>query len=438
MRRCIKLLLFVVILLFLEEHAFAQRSGSGTFSGPNMCGDVVGQISQQTYCIDQTSGSLNVWNGSAYQLLSGTGAGFSSNTNVNTLITNTNTGSAAQGSYLLQNDTGHRGGLSMDSSGWATPVGTPVPPTYVQKPDQLLVTTNAVNGIANIATNPTVYTPPLGYSPFTWSAQLYQGGIQNFAGLTSQGGVDSQAVAFSVANPQPGKGSYAAVYVSNDSGAPGGSHYLVQQIESSNNTDNGPPDSALIQTSASNGLYVYSLSGQVTLSGTPTLTEQVGGTSIGQYSATGLNILTGSLFKGGKNMFNTGTWTPSFGCTGGNPSIGGAGPSGTWIATGNLVFFTGVSYWSTASGGSGGSFIGGLPGNNLWGESGQGGTHVWATVTNGNITRGRLLATVMQGENFIRFYDSPVAGDYLVPWTCANTWANTPSGFFVNGYYQYQ
>lgn len=65
-----KLLCLLAFLLILEDHALAQRSGAGQFAGPNACGDVIGQIAQQTYCFDWATGSLNVWS-SGYLQISG-------------------------------------------------------------------------------------------------------------------------------------------------------------------------------------------------------------------------------------------------------------------------------------------------------------------------------------------------------------------------------
>jgi hypothetical protein len=51
--------------------AWAQRSGNGLFQGASICSDVTGQIANQTFCLDYSSGTLSVWNGSSYQLLTG-------------------------------------------------------------------------------------------------------------------------------------------------------------------------------------------------------------------------------------------------------------------------------------------------------------------------------------------------------------------------------
>jgi hypothetical protein len=75
MKRVIKCLFLLMFLWFFEEllvpYAYAQRSGNGLFQGTNSCSDVVGQVAKQTYCLDYTTGTLMVWNGTAYQTIGG-------------------------------------------------------------------------------------------------------------------------------------------------------------------------------------------------------------------------------------------------------------------------------------------------------------------------------------------------------------------------------
>lgn len=69
------LLLVCLLVLFSGERAFAQRTGPGLFLGSGPCSDVTGQVTNQSYCMDYSTGALYVWDGAKWAPISGNGVG---------------------------------------------------------------------------------------------------------------------------------------------------------------------------------------------------------------------------------------------------------------------------------------------------------------------------------------------------------------------------
>jgi hypothetical protein len=267
---------------------------------------------------------------------------------------------------------------------------------------------------------------------------------REIVGFSTDGGASGQASAISVIQPKltSGTGLYSAVYVdycdpvatANCSGP--NDSYLVMQ-------NNGPgstvatPLSALIQTSAKAGLQINSLIANQPLGlysgGQVTINSQAS-------SSPGLNILTGSLYLNGANQFQTGTWTPTFACASGNPTIGGGGTQGYWAAVGNMVFVSAHMGWSSASGGSGQGEVGGLPFPVI--DSTGNGTLVGdilfdnaAPASGGS----RMIGSLFNGNSVLQTYETNFGSmGYLYPLPCANLYANSPSNARFNGWYRYR
>lgn len=99
------ILLVCLLVLFSGEQALAQRAGPGLFLGAGPCSDVTGQVTDQTYCMDYSSGALYVWDGAKWQPISGNGTtSFNGGTNLS--LTNTSNGTAAQAYSLWSNGSG--------------------------------------------------------------------------------------------------------------------------------------------------------------------------------------------------------------------------------------------------------------------------------------------------------------------------------------------
>lgn len=147
-------LLVILLILFSGEQVWAQRTGPGLFMGPGMCSDVSGQVTQQTYCLDYSSGGLLVWNGSQWVPISGN-VTQSLNTAVGMTVTNINAGTNAQAAYFASNGTS-TAGMSITGTGSAFP-NPPYPPdeAYFQSSGSngLLIYANNGSGVIKFATN---------------------------------------------------------------------------------------------------------------------------------------------------------------------------------------------------------------------------------------------------------------------------------------------
>lgn len=156
-------------------------------------------------------------------------------------LTNTGTGANADSTYYIGNDLAHYAAFQLTNTGF-TAAGPEV------LGDTMVLGTSAANGIVfNVA-------PTTVNEGYLW----WQGGTKIMS-LTGFGGVDGQATGLSVSAPNPGKGSYAGVYVGND--LPG--HYAVMQLNSSTNTDNGCSDCAIFQTQSAGGTHINGLQGNL-------------------------------------------------------------------------------------------------------------------------------------------------------------------------------
>lgn len=147
-------LLVILLVLFSGERVWAQRTGPGLFMGPGMCSDVSGQVTQQTYCLDYSSGGLLVWNGSQWVPISAN-LTQSLNTAVGMTVTNTNAGTSAQAAYFASNGTSTVG-MSMTGTGSTFP-NPPYPPDegYFQSTGSngLMIYANNGAGVIKFAAN---------------------------------------------------------------------------------------------------------------------------------------------------------------------------------------------------------------------------------------------------------------------------------------------
>jgi hypothetical protein len=178
-------------------------------------------------------------------------------------------------------------------------------------------------------------------------------------------------------------------------------------------------------------------------------TQLLGGLQLG--SPTGgnegvgtINVATG-YWLNGVDQFRTGTWTTVMGCSGGNPTFGGlSGNVGYWTTVGNMLFYQSGGTWGTSTGGSGNSQLQGLPYPAIdttgdQGNLGWRGDVVISNASPSNAADTRILATVANGSSVVQLHETNFGSTgYLVPLPCANAWPNTPSGYWINGYYRYQ
>jgi hypothetical protein len=198
--------------------------------------------------------------------------------------------------------------------------------------------------------------------------------------------------------------------------------------------------SAQIVQMASNGFAVFGNNG-LTVGSTFSPARIATISATGSTSLPGIELDIGSLFIANQNMFQHGTWTPTLSCDT-NPVLTTGSIIGNWWTAGNIVFFFGQVYWnSVTTPGAGNAFIGGLPFPAVGTGGGQGGMEQSGlTITNASVSGGnRILATIYNGDNYILLYETgSTGGDWLNRLPCANAWANTPSGMFINGWYAYQ
>jgi hypothetical protein len=233
-----------------------------------------------------------------------------------------------------------------------------------------------------------------------------------------------------IANSTAGANAYTVIYLNND--AP---HYAAIQLGSTTATASGfPGDSFVVGTNGANGLFINSAAA------TAPISFYVGGNDISRISSTGLNILTGSLYLNSANQFQTGTWTPTFACASGNPTMTSASSQGYWAAVGNMVWVSAHMGWTGATGGSGQGEVGGLP-FPVIDTTGNGTLVADILFDNASNPNGgtRMLGSWFNGNSFLQVYETNFGGaGYLWPLPCANLYSNSPSNARFNGWYRYR
>jgi hypothetical protein len=353
------LLLVLCFFWFFEEPALAQRSGTGLFQGASMCSDVVGQVTNQTYCLDYTTGSLSVWNGTAYTLLGGNNTPFNINAAVATALRNNNSGTNAQSVLYFYNDltptTQSYAAIGLTSSGFTA--GGPI-----ALGDQMGILTGASHGMVLSSASTTA---PI---QFDIGAQQIAQFVSNTANVWANPGNVNGGVNLTLYNANGGNNAQAVVSVQAGSGG---------SITGTSIFDFGPgytanaafpANSGALVTSAANGLNIGSFNNSP-------VRFELGTTYVGQFSVSGSPLnFAGLSLPGFANTVGPGQpWTglqvgnSDFTATGwAGVSISGAtqyngtnwvmdGGAGTGVGLFNT--YTGVHAFYYAGGGPAGTVV---------------------------------------------------------------------------------